>query len=140
MTTLFIQDNFDCYFLNLLSIALFCSQLEINHVIQEPTELNCRKVASSSTPVLVACLSQQHHLKEQKFGSSTSWLVAHLSQYQNVLECALKRTCALKLATVQDLLKHRTAKAQACFRAHACFRANLLCIHLILSKHLLSFN
>ena len=42
MTTLFIQDNFECQFVNLLSITeqLFSSQLEINQVIQEPTEAN----------------------------------------------------------------------------------------------------
>ena len=37
-----LQDNFECYFLNLLSFTkqLCSSRLEINHVIQEPTEAN----------------------------------------------------------------------------------------------------
>ena len=41
MTTFFIQDNFECYIFNLLSYTkqLFSSQLEINHVIHEPTEV-----------------------------------------------------------------------------------------------------
>ena len=40
MRTLFIKDNFECHFVNLLSFTqqLFSSQLEINHVIQQPSE------------------------------------------------------------------------------------------------------
>ena len=44
MTTIsllmFIQDNFECHFVILLGFTqkLFSYQLEINHVIQEPTE------------------------------------------------------------------------------------------------------
>ena len=42
MTTLFIQDIFECHFVNLLSFTqlLFSSQLEVHHVIQEPNEAN----------------------------------------------------------------------------------------------------
>ena len=38
MRTLFIKDNFECHFVNLLSFTqqLFSSQLEMNHVIQQP--------------------------------------------------------------------------------------------------------
>ena len=41
MRTLFIQDNFECHFVNLLSFTqqLFSSQLEINHVIQQQNKL-----------------------------------------------------------------------------------------------------
>lgn len=40
--TLFVQDNFRCHLENLLSFAkqLVSSQLEISHVIQDPTETN----------------------------------------------------------------------------------------------------
>ena len=42
MTTIFTQDNFECYLFNLLSfqLLLFSSQLVINNEIQEQTELN----------------------------------------------------------------------------------------------------
>ena len=40
MRTLFIKDNFECHFVNLLSFTqhLFSSQLEMNYVIQQPSE------------------------------------------------------------------------------------------------------
>jgi hypothetical protein len=51
MTTLFIQHNFECHFVKLLSFTqqLFSSQLEINHMIQEPTEANEK---ASQSPLL----------------------------------------------------------------------------------------
>ena len=46
MITLFIQDNFECHFVNLLSFTqnIFSSQLEIDHVIQQPSEANYNKI------------------------------------------------------------------------------------------------
>ena len=42
MITLFIQDNFECHLVNLLSFTkqLFSSQIEISHVIQQPCKAN----------------------------------------------------------------------------------------------------
>ena len=51
MRTLFIQDNFECHFVNLLSFTqqLFSSQLEINHVIQQP---KAKKLEEMETTLL----------------------------------------------------------------------------------------